>query len=151
MEKNSYVGWAAAGRSVRKGERAMSYLVDPDQIQAVALFTEDQTGPPEALDTTGWVEMTTEDWKAFKDQQQKALKLPKVIVDYNPATKVTFVWCGNNKSAIKALQAHGYTFSMRAHRWARTGKDPLQVAKGWEEAGYQVELSAPLAATVPSI
>lgn len=150
MPNLTYTEWIEKGRNVIKGQRAAAYRVNPDLVEGVAVFSEDQTEPMEQINTEGWEEMSAEKWLGIKKARKQGASKPKVIVDYMDSTKTTTVWCGNNKKAINALQKAGYRFNMRIHRWTVVGRDPMQVVTGWEDWGFDVELGEQLA-KVPSI
>lgn len=141
MDLKTYGGWAGEGRAVIKGAKAESFLVSPDQSEAQALFSLDQTVQTAERETTSWRVMAAEDWNAIKSSRKASAK-KKVKVNYDESSKTVLVWCGNNKKVIKVLQANGYSFDMSSHRWFRVGRDPIKTVAGLETMGLEVELGS---------
>lgn len=148
MEMHTYAEWAAAGRTVIKGEKAKFYRVNPERSQGIALFVEGQTISLEraAQANKDWSILTAEEWTTARKEHSAAK--PTVIVDAweHEGKKVVAVWCGSNKKAIKALQKAGYTFNIGSHRWLkRDGRTPEDVIAGWQLFDYAVKLGPQLA------
>lgn len=140
--ETTFVGWAAEGRSVRRGEQARFYLVDPNDpgARGVALFALDQTEERSDLQTGGMERVSAEEYHCRRAEARRPkAKAPLAKLTWHPESKTLKVWVGTHKDAIAGLRAGKWVFDLPSHRWRKSNVDPVAVAQKLTGLGMRVE------------
>lgn len=124
IERNTFNGWAAEGRAVRKGEKAMHYLANYDLSRGIAVFTREQTELVEE-DLTGLQHLIpAEEWRARNARPTN----PRLKI--KPHGDGIAIWVGSDKRLIAVMKETGYRFDPGTYRWLKPNKDlPTVVQK----------------------
>lgn len=140
---NTFGGWQQESRSVRVGQKAVSYaeLVDG---RIHALFHLDQTEPCEQLDLASATLMTPAERAKIK-QTGKAKHVKVRVTKEHDGQDRMAVWVGNNKEAIKLMRNSLFKYSGKEHRWIGVRPDAKTAVEAFEGFGYKVDLEAPVA------
>jgi hypothetical protein len=138
-EYKTFNDWARAGRSVRRGQRAEFYLVNPETKVGLAAFSEDQTEPTaDTADTADWDLVPAETYRA--NQQPKGGGPARVMVDLVDGT-YSF-WVGTAAKLNAAFKEGGYQWNPVRWRWQsspRVKYDPTLMIKMIDESpDYQL-------------
>jgi hypothetical protein len=130
----TYRAWTRAGRGIVKGSKATHFVVNPDHLEARALFHRDQTcqlGEADIDELEGWSDViTAEEWDEIKAAKRRAKGAARAKLRKPASRPGSEVWCGPDKELIDLLRNAGFKFQPASKYWYHPGKDPEVLARG---------------------
>ena len=108
----TYAAWAAAGRSVRRGERAEFYRINPETHAGLAVFSEAQTQPLEVENVETW---DLVDAATYRANLLAKGGPARVLADRQGDTYA--FWVGTHAKLNAAFKEGGYTWNPVRWRW----------------------------------
>lgn len=111
MDRKTYLQWQQTGRQVKKGAKAKTFLVSPDDSRRLGLFTFDQTQELNE-DVSDWREV------ASADLPPKRVQPKKNIFRYRYENGRVHAWVGTEKGRT-IMKSHKFKWYPPTGRWHR--------------------------------